>query len=451
MNWLKQQAQEKPHKKFINDLTFSEVDRRVTDLAGRLYPYVKEETRVALFGPNSVTLALFYLALQALQKEVFMMNTRLTPAERAMKLANLNIKVVFSADDTYIPFQQVFAGEAAADVYCSGGYDPEQIAAIMATSATGGEYKSVPIRWKQFLAHVQASQQVLGVTEEDNWLLVLPMYHIGGLAILIRSLYNGTRVTIMDKFVEEEVINLIETGAVNMLSLVPTMLKRIMERISQHRLRVVLVSGEFIPDSLVEACIEKKLPIYKSYGMTETTSQAATFCVAKNPAKFNTVGLPLPGIDIQILNPDSDGVGEIAVQGPMVMEGYLGKERVQGFFNTQDIGFIDKEGYLYILDRRQNIIISGGENIYPQEIEKVLYAHPAIKECAVVGVPDEKWGQVPVLFVVSALGNEEILDYLAKSLAKYKLPKKVIHLPELPRNATGKISKKSLAELCKIG
>jgi len=277
------------------------------------------------------------------------------------------------------------------------------------------------------------------------------MYHIGGLAILIRSLYNGTRVTIMDKFVEEEVINLIETGAVNVLSLVPTMLKRIMERISQHRLRVVLVSGEFIPDSLVEACIEKKLPIYKSYGMTETTSQAATFCVAKNPAKFNSVGLPLPGIDIQILNPDSDGVGEIAVQGPMVMEGYLGKERVQGFFNTQDIGFIDKEGYLYILDRRQNIIISGGENIYPQEIEKVLYAHPEIKECAVVGVPDEKWGQVPVLFVVSALGNEEILDYLAKSLAKYKLPKKVIHLPELPRNATGKISKKSLAELCKIG
>jgi len=156
--------------------------------------------------------------------------------------------------------------------------------------------------------------------------------------------------------------------------------------------------------------------------------------------------LPLPGVTIHINNPDEAGIGEVYIESPMLMDGYLGKEPVAGFFNSQDIGYLDDDGYLYILDRRENIIISGGENIYPQEIENVLYAHPAITECAVVGMRDDQWGQVPVLFVVTAMDDDAIVNYLGEKIAKYKLPKKIIHLAELPKNATGKILKKNLVE-----
>lgn len=446
MNWLKFQAQQRPDKKFINELTFKEVEARVNDLAGRLHQFVRGQRRVALYANNSVATVLFYLAMQALPIEVLMLNSRLTHKEIAKKLKTLNIQVVFSQDDTFISFREVFQSDTTENIRIAGEYTPEQIAVIMDTSATSGTYKSVPLRWKQFYAHVQASQKILGVTEDDNWLMVLPMYHIGGLAILLRSLYNGTGITLMEKFNEELTLQLIENGLINMLSVVPTMLNRIVDRIYKHHLRVVLVSGEFIPKPLVEKCLTKKIPIYKSYGMTETTSQSTTFSVLDNPLKIDSVGLPLPGVTIRINNPDENGIGEVLIQSPMLMDGYLGQEPVSGFFNTQDIGYVDGDGYLYILDRRKNIIISGGENIYPREIEDVLYAHPAVSECAVVGMKDERWGQVPVLFVVSSLDEHIIISYLAKRIARYKLPKKVIHLAELPKNAMNKILKKDLVE-----
>ncbi len=446
MNWLKIQAWQKPNKQFINELTFKEIDARVTDLAGRIYPFVQGQRRVALYAHNSVETVLFFLALQAMQIEVLMLNNRLTREEIDNKIKALNIRVVFSQDDTFISFKKVFHAAGRENVRLAGALNPEQIAVIMDTSATNGEFKSVPLRWKQFYAHVQASQKSLGVTEEDNWLLVLPIYHISGLTILLRSLYNGTSVTLMEKFNEEHTLHLIADGSINMLSIVPTMLNRIIDRINKHNLRVMLVGGEFIPKPLVEICLAKKIPIYKTYGMTETTSQSATFCVVDAPQKLDSVGLPLPGVTICINHPDEAGIGEILIRSPMLMDGYLGQEPAAGFFNTRDIGYVDEDGYLYILDRRENIIISGGENIYPREIENVLYAHPAITECAVVGVKDEKWGQVPVLFVVSSLDNHSIANYLVQKIAGYKLPKKIIHLTELPKSATNKILKKKLVE-----
>ncbi|HHY26546.1 MAG TPA: o-succinylbenzoate--CoA ligase [Desulfitobacterium dehalogenans] len=447
MNWLKKQAQEKGKKKFLNHLSFAEVENLVQEQAGRLYPYVKDETRVALYARNSVETVLFFLALQGLQKEVFMINIRLTEDEIRRKLTDLKIGVVFSEDRTFISFQDVLNQPLEKQDERRGGYAPEQIAVIMDTSATHGLAKSVPLRWRNLEAHVQASQQVLGVREEDNWLLVLPLYHIGGLAIVLRSLYNGTAVTLTSGFDEEETLKLIEEEKVNLLSLVPTMLNRILDRIGGHSLRAVLVSGEFIPEALVEASLRKGIPIYKSYGMTETASQATTFCVSEHLMRLKSVGYPLPGIKVHIHNPDNEGVGEIILRGPMVMDGYLGGEPVQEFLHTQDIGYLDEEGYLFILDRRDNIIISGGENIYPREIENILYAHPAVSECAIVAMKDKKWGQVPALCIVSALEDEEIRNYLSARIARYKHPKKIIHLRELPKNSTGKLLKKALGEM----
>lgn len=443
MNWLKKHNYDIPNKKFINNLTFREVYEQVTDLAGKLSSYVKAEKRVAIYSNNSVDMALFFLALQLLGKEVLMLNTHLTESEIKIQLELIKVQVVFSGNNKFICFNKVYQSERE-DIALIEEFEAERIAVIMNTSATTGEFKSVPLRWKQFSAHVKASQKSVGVTMMDNWLLVLPMYHISGLTILMRSLYNGTQITILEKFNEEQVLTLIERGIINMISIVPTMLNRIVERIGKHKLRVVLIGGEFIPKDLVKKSIMRNIPLYKTYGMTETTSQSTTFSVLKYPEKIDSVGIPLENVDILIGNSDEKGIGEVLIKSLMLMDGYIGKENISGYFNTEDVGYLDEDGFLNILDRRTNIIISGGENIYPKEIENILYAHPLINECVVVGHKDEKWGQVPILYVVSTLYEHEILEYLSNKLARYKIPKKIIYLEELPKNSVGKILRKVL-------
>ncbi|MBX4264826.1 o-succinylbenzoate--CoA ligase [Clostridium estertheticum] len=443
MNWLKEQNYKSPNKRFINDLTFHEVYERVTDLAGKLSSYVKTERRVAIYSNNSIDMALFFLALQLLGKEVLMLNTHLTDSEIKRQLELTKVQVVFSDDEKFICFNKVYQGENK-NIKLIEEFEAESIVVIMNTSATTGKFKSVPLRWKQFSAHVRASRKSIGVTTRDNWLLVLPMYHISGLTILMRSLYNGTQITILEKFDEEQVLTLIERGFINMISIVPTMLNRIIERIEKHKLRVVLIGGEFIPKALVEKSIMRNIPIYKTYGMTETTSQATTFSVLEYPQKIDSVGMPLENVDIFIENPDENGVGGVLLKSPMLMDGYIGKKNIAGYFNTEDVGYIDEDGFLNIVARRTDIIISGGENIYPKEIENILYTHPLIDECAVVGHNDEKWGQIPILYVVSTLYEHEILEYISNKLAKYKIPKKIIYLEELPKNSVGKILKRDL-------
>ncbi|EHJ01052.1 2-succinylbenzoate--CoA ligase [Clostridium sp. DL-VIII] len=443
MNWLRKHNIKNPNKKFINDLTFGEVYERVIELTQKLSAYVKDEKRVAIYSNNSVDMALFFLAFQFLEKEVLMLNVRLTDEEIRIQLDSLEIRTVFSYDNKFISFHQVYQSKKN-ESGLSEDFDKESTAVIMNTSATTGKVKSVPLKWKQLYNHVKASQEALGVTQEDNWLVTLPMYHVSGLTILLRSLYNGTQLTILEQFNEERVIGLIEEGNINMLSIVPTMLNRIIDKIEKHKLRVVLLGGEFIPKALVEKGILRSIPIYKTYGMTETTSQSTTFSVLEYPEKIDSVGLPLKNVKIFIKNSDKKGVGEVYIKSPMLMDGYIGKEEIRGYFNTEDVGYIDDDGFLFILERRKNIIISGGENIYPREIENILYNHPKVKECAVIGKKDEKWGQVPVLYVVSSLRRDEILEYLSNKLARYKLPKEIIYLNELPKNAVGKILKKNL-------
>ena len=329
MNWLKKHNIENPNKKFINDLTYHEVYERVIELTGKLSSYVKTERRVAIYSNNSVDMVLFFLALQLLGKEVVMLNIHLTENELKNQLTLTEVKVIFSYDDRFISFNKVYKNKRE-EVKLIEEFEGENIVVIMNTSATTGEFKSVPIRWKQFSAHVLASQKSIGVTMGDNWLLVLPMYHISGLTILLRSLYNGTQITILERFDEEKVLSLIKSGTINMISIVPTMLNRIVERIEIHKLRVVLLGGEFIPKDLVEKSILRNIPLYKTYGMTETTSQSTTFSVLEYPEKIDSVGIPLENVDIQIQNVDKKGIGEILIKSPMLIDGYLGKKNISG-------------------------------------------------------------------------------------------------------------------------
>ena len=460
MEWLRYGKQYYPNRICMNNYTYQDIYSAVVNVATRLQTL--SDTRIAIVSDNSVTMAVYLLAAMLVRKEVLLLNVHLTAGEIENQLCQLHITTVLHSAKrcgqvpksvTSMEFESMesMLHNEEKDIF-DWIVNDNDIAAIMNTSATTGQFKSVPLRWGQIKAHVQASQEVLGRSEQDNWLMVLPLFHVSGLSILMRSLYNGTAMTIMESYDEEQVLQYIHDGRINMMSLVPTILKKLEPRITQHQLRVILLGGEFIPRPLVDACVAKQLPIYKTYGMTETFSQSVTMPVLLNLNKLDSVGKPLPGMTVHIVNPDVDGVGEIHLNGPMVMRGYINREPIHGDFNTDDMGYVDEDGFLYILNRRTDLIISGGENIYPKEIEDTVYAMQGVKECAVIPVADTKWGQVPALFVafddIDALGTDSkmiVRDYISSKLAKYKVPKYITIMDALPRNGTGKIMRKSLA------
>ena len=460
MEWLRYGKQYYPNRICMNNYTYQDIYSAVVNVATRLQTL--SDTRIAIVSDNSVTMAVYLLAAMLVRKEVLLLNVHLTAGEIENQLCQLHITTVLHSAKrcgqvpksvTSMEFESMesMLHNEEKDIF-DWIVNDNDIAAIMNTSATTGQFKSVPLRWSQIKAHVQASQEVLGRSEQDNWLMVLPLFHVSGLSILMRSLYNGTAMTIMESYDEEQVLQCIHDGRINMMSLVPTILKNLEPRITHHQLRVILLGGEFIPRPLVDACVAKQLPIYKTYGMTETFSQSVTMPVLSNLNKLDSVGKPLPRMTVHIVNPDVDGVGEIHLNGPMVMRGYINREPIHGDFNTDDMGYVDEDGFLYILNRRTDLIISGGENIYPKEIEDTVYAMQGVKECAVIPVADTKWGQVPALFVafddIDALGTDLkmiVRDYISSKLAKYKVPKYITIMDALPRNGTGKIMRKSLA------
>ena len=457
MDWLRYGAEYYPNRICINEYTYNDIYRGVVHVARKLE--LLEASRIAILSDNSVTMAIYVLATMVVHKELLLLNIHLKPKEIENQLAQLDVTTVLHSVErreqlpnsiSTIVFESLerILSDVEADDTFDWTFEDRDIAVIMNTSATTGQFKSVPLRWGQIRAHVQASKEVLGKTEYDNWLMVLPLFHVSGLSILLRSLYNGTAVTILPKYDEAQVLKLIESESINMMSLVPTILTQLEPSISHHKLRVILLGGEFIPMALIDACEKKSLPIYKTYGMTETFSQSVTFSVLDYPHKRDSVGKPLPGMQVRIDKPDADGVGDIHLTGPMVMTGYIDKEPIDGDLNTDDIGYVDEDGFVYILNRRKDLIISGGENIYPKELEDLVYTLPSVKECAVVPVPDPKWGQVPALFVAfhdgESMTADEIVSFMTKSLAKYKVPKYVKILSALPRNGTGKIVRNEL-------
>ena len=486
MKWLYERAHTHRDTLFLNELTYGDVLDLTIATAKRLAPHLRGESRIALWAENSVSMAIHVFALSALGIETVLLNTNLTEREVSEQMTSTGVRTLLMSEKMaqvlrtqkedcdiqitdgssyehsysqqggqYLRFSthidtdfKAISSKHEASTDCESNLDSnpsdETVFCIINTSATTGKFKSVPVRWSQIEAHVKASANVLGVEEEDNWLVVLPMFHVSGLSIILRTLYNGTRATIREKFSEQVVLDALETEAVTIVSLVPTVLQRIVERIQAPTLRAILLGGEFIPMPLLQECVQRNLPVYKTYGMSETFAQSTTFNVQKYPHKLASVGYPLEGVTIEIRNPDEEGVGEVWISSPMLMKGYLNKEPIKGAFNTDDIGYVDEDGFLYLLNRRKDIIISGGENIYPKEIEDVLYGMEGILECAVIPVSDSKWGQVPVLCVVTTHIEKDIVDYLLSRLAKYKVPKRIVYYGTLPKNSMGKILRQEL-------
>ena len=332
-------------------------------------------------------------------------------------------------------------------------FNLDDIASIMFTSGTTGPQKAVPQTFRNHYASAIGCKESLGFDRDTNWLSVLPIYHISGLSVLLRAVIEGFTVRIVDKFNAEQILTMIKNERITHISLVPQTLNWLMQQglHEPYDLQKILLGGAKLSATMIETALQYNLPIYNSFGMTETCSQFLTATPEMLHARPDTVGMPSANVDVKVKNPNKEGHGELMIKGANVMNGYLYPTDLtgtfeNGYFNTGDIAEIDHEGYVMIYDRRKDLIISGGENIYPYQIETVAKQFPGVIDAVCVGHPDDTWGQVPKLYFVSEsnISKAQLIAYLSQHLAKYKVPKHFEKVATLPYTSTGKLQRNKL-------
>jgi O-succinylbenzoic acid--CoA ligase len=391
---------------------------------------VKAGDRVATTLPPGVDFAALLHALPRLGAVLVPLNTRLSPGELQAQLDGLR-------SSFFVP-RSVEGPEA--DVELRSEVDPSEPQTIIFTSGTSGRAKPVVHTYANHRASALASAWNLGVDPGDRWLGVLPLFHVGGLAVLIRSAIYGTAAVLHGGFDAERVRGALEDGEVTLASFVPTMLHRLRDAglTRAPGLRAALLGGGPVPRDLLEWAAENGLPVLQTYGMTETASQIATLGAEEALTKTGSAGRPLPGVELRI----GDG-SEIRVRGPMVSPGAISAD---GWLHTGDRGRLDGDGFLYVEGRLDETIVTGGENVMAPEVEDVLRSHPAVSDAAVVGRPDPEWGEVVTAFVVldGEVEDGELLAHCRERLAGYKVPRAIHAIDELPRNAAGKVLRTEL-------
>ncbi len=424
--------------------TYAELDRQVNGLcaalAGRGF---SPGDRLGVTLENSpFFVALIHAALR-LGLTLVPLNHRLTEAERAWQIRAAECKAVLSQPFDISP-QAAFPFSPAADS-----------ATLMFTSGTSGQPKGALLTLENHRAAARASSQQLQTRQAERWLLCLPLYHIGGMSILFRACFDGLTVILQERFEPEKTARLLEQHSANLVSLVPTMLYRLLPRLEgaiPASLRLILLGGAAASPELIQKALALNLPLAATYGLTEACSQVATALPPTLRRKPGCAGAPLPGVKLRIT--DSDGnslpagqVGEIVVRGPALMRGYLGQPPLTGELFTGDLGALDEEGDLWVFTRRSDLILSGGENVYPEEVERALLTHPAIREAAVFGLPDPEWGQLVAAALVTdaPLTAPSLQAFLRPLLAGYKIPRQIHFVDELPRTASGKLKRADVA------
>jgi O-succinylbenzoic acid--CoA ligase len=282
----------------------------------------------------------------------------------------------------------------------------------------------------------------LGVDPSDRWLCCLPLSHVAGLSIILRSVIYGTTAVLLDGFETEQVANTLVTGDISVLSLVPTQLIRLLEAnadLSQPR--AILIGGGPVPPDALREALDRGATVVQTYGMTETCSQVTTLAAEDAERKVGSAGRPLLTTHVRIES------GEILVQGPTVAPGCY---ETDGWLHTGDLGHIDDEGFLYVTGRSSEVIVTGGENVMPAEVEAVLISHPAVADAAVVGRPHPEWQEAVCALVVatedSDVSEDDLRSHCQGSLAGYKVPKQVDFVSSLPRTASGKLLRGQLPE-----
>ncbi|GAB4328806.1 MAG: long-chain fatty acid--CoA ligase [Calditrichia bacterium] len=308
----------------------------------------------------------------------------------------------------------------------------------------------------------------LDIRSDDRSVSCTPMFHTGGWNVIPTPfLHRGATVTLMKKFDPLAVLEELANTRSTMFMAVPTMLQMmadtpIFEKVDLSAMRFFVIGGEPMPLPLIDRWHNKGIPIRQGYGLTEAGPSITSLHQDDAIRKRGSIGTPNFYLDIRIVNERGKDVppgevGELWLKGPSVTPGYWHNETAtrealtDGWFHTGDMVRMDEDGYLFIMDRKKNMYISGGENVYPAEVEKVILAHPDVKEAAIIGVPDEKWGETGMAFLVmnedKRITIEELTTFLTGKIAKYKLPRQLEIVSELPKNDTGKIDRKALKNL----
>jgi O-succinylbenzoic acid--CoA ligase len=318
-----------------------------------------------------------------------------------------------------------------ADVPFRSEVDPDATWVVLHTSGTTAAPKPIELTYGNFHASAVAAASNLPVGPGDRWLCVLPLFHVGGLSILTRSTIHGSCAILHERFDLDAFAESLESGEATLVSVVATMLRRVQARglSGAPALRAVLVGGGPVPHDLLDWGAEAGLPLLQTYGMTETCSQIAT------AAAGSTAARPLPDVEVRI---GSDA--EILVRGPMVSLSALGAD---GWLHTGDRGRLDPDGFLHVEGRIKDTIVTGGENVAAAEVEEALVSHPAVADAAVAGRPDPEWGEAVTAFVVvdGEADDAELVAHCRERLAGYKVPRAIVRVAELPRNASGKLLK----------
>lgn len=473
--WLARSAREQPDQlALISDaqnLSYGELEANSRRVARALQAHGLEPgARIAIAAPNSRAWIETLHAAMALGSPLMPLNIRLGAQElkHPIQLGQPGLVVCDRKleaelrdavrDIPVICSDELEAGQAAD---CGAGelleeIDLEHEQALLFTSGTTGPAKGVVLTYGNQLASAEASRAQLGARADDRWLLCLSLFHIGGMAIPLRACIDAQCVVLHRSFEAEAVAQALFDQQITLISLVPTMLHRLLEVLpsAPPTLRCALIGGGPIPQVLLETAIERGFPVAPTYGLTESASQAAT----GTPGDHRS-GVPaLPGTEIEIRDAEARSVdagqaGEVCIRGDQVMQGYLNDSEANrqalrsGWLHTGDIGLLDDSGRLHLLDRRSDLIVSGGENVYPGEIEDVLLRHPKLGDAAVVGESDPEWGQRVVAHVVLEAARAtaiELEEHCRAHLAGFKIPRRFYFRDSLPRSAGGKLLRREL-------
>jgi O-succinylbenzoic acid--CoA ligase len=457
-------------------LGFAELDDLVAATAAGLCEVgVRPGDRVAVVARNGLDFVRIVHALPRIGAILVPLHVRWTATEMAAAVCDCRAAVVLH-DDTLDTDAAARAFPAArcvpSDVVGSTGRsEPQRVNlsathSILYTSGTSGAPKGPRLTFGNHLWSAVASALNLGLRPDDRWLACLPLYHVGGLAILLRSIVYGMPVVLHDRFDPDRVNRAIDEEGVTILSVVSNMLLRMIEarggaRPYPESLRCVLVGGGPVPRGLLDACAEHRLPVAQTYGLTEAASQVTTLAPDDAAGHPGSAGKPLFATELRIA--DESGrplpageTGEILVRGPTVTPGYFERPEEtraafrDGWLRTGDLGYVDGDGYLHVHGRREDVIVTGGENVYASEVEETLCAHPRVREAAVIGEVDARWGErVTATVCVSGSGDvtdAELVAWCREKLAPFKVPARIRFAEALPRNAAGKLLRRALRQ-----
>ncbi len=437
-DWLAQRSQSCPDRTALladgDEVTYAQLEAEATWVARRLAAHgVRRGSTAALTMHGRREQVVLAHALMKVGATLLPLSPRLTAVERAAIVAAE--EPIVDLDDPGLLTQ------TEADMPLLGEHDMDDVCARVLTSGSTGTPRPVGLTYGNFLWNAVGSGFNLGVDPADRWLCCVPLSHIAGLGIVMRSVIYGTAAVIHDGFDVDRVAASLDEDGITVVSLVTTMLTRLLDAGADlSGPRAILVGGGPVPQEVLEEALAKGATVVQTYGLTETCSQVTTLAPADSRRKVGSAGRPLLTTHLRIA-PD----GEILIQGPTVAPGRADEG---GWLHTGDLGEIDDEGFLYVRDRIDDLIVSGGENVVPAEVEAVLLRHPGVADAAVVGREDPEWQQAVTAVVVLESGStvtpEELRHHCAESLAGFKVPKRVELVAALPRTPSGKLMRRAL-------